>query len=100
VLCCALQLLEAGGLERLLSNPTSIKEAIVFAAATGAWLLLIIIIYYLLFIYLLFVYYYLFISPMQCKSVDAAGHVLQLSVMTLKDHTAANGTRCERSTVA
>jgi hypothetical protein len=36
VLCCALQLLEAGSLERLLSNPTSIKEAIVFAAATGA----------------------------------------------------------------
>lgn len=31
-----LQLLEAGGLDRLLSNPRALKESVVFAAATGA----------------------------------------------------------------
>jgi hypothetical protein len=31
-----LQLLEAGGLERLLADPLKLKEAVVFAAATGA----------------------------------------------------------------
>jgi hypothetical protein len=34
-LCHALQLLEAGGLDRLLADPRAIKEAVVFAAATG-----------------------------------------------------------------
>jgi hypothetical protein len=33
---CCLQLLEAGGLDRLLSDPKTLKEAVVFAAATGA----------------------------------------------------------------
>lgn len=38
VLCVLffLQLLEAGGLDRLLSDPKALKEAVVFAAATGA----------------------------------------------------------------
>ena len=31
-----LQVLEAGGLQRLLANPQAVKEAVVFAAATGA----------------------------------------------------------------
>jgi len=31
-----LQLLEAGGLDRLLANPRALREAVVFAAATGA----------------------------------------------------------------
>jgi fructokinase len=30
------KLLEAGGLDRLLANPRTLKEAVVFAAATGA----------------------------------------------------------------
>lgn len=34
--CMLLQLLEAGGLDRLLANPRTLKEAVVFAAATGA----------------------------------------------------------------
>jgi hypothetical protein len=34
--CACMQLLEAGGLERLLSDPKALKEAVVFAAATGA----------------------------------------------------------------
>lgn len=33
------QVLEAGGLARLLANPKAVKEAVVFAAATGARLL-------------------------------------------------------------
>lgn len=35
---CLLQVLEAGSLDRLLANPKAIKEAVVFAAATGVFL--------------------------------------------------------------